>query len=121
LLTLVPYFNLTGPQVPTICIGHILIDIRRQVIVAGGKQEIVVTKNELNLLWHLAINAGRVVPLNELFDVVWHVLLQPATARSRVKSAIKRLRQKIERDPGHPRYILTRRGYGYYMPKEVAV
>ena len=34
---------------------------------------------------------------------------------SRVRTSVRRLREKIEADPGKPQYILTKRGAGYYF------
>ena len=36
-----------------------------------------------------------------------------------VDVAIRRLREKLEDDPGQPKYIITRRGAGYYFQSEL--
>jgi len=35
-----------------------------------------------------------------------------------VDVTVRRLREKIEDDPGNPEYVLTKRGVGYYLKKE---
>jgi DNA-binding response OmpR family regulator len=69
------------------------------------------TPKEFNLLGVLVRNAGRVVPRNELVVEAWGE--EYADAIDSLKLYIHYLRQKIERDPERPDYILTSRGVGY--------
>ncbi|MGD8519431.1 MAG: helix-turn-helix domain-containing protein [Anaerolineae bacterium] len=50
-----------------------------------------------------------------MLDNVWGAGYE--SSLSNVKVNIQRLRTKIEPDPRQPRYVLTKRGTGYYMPK----
>lgn len=61
----------------------------------------------------LAAKPGEVIPHAELLTQVWGP--DYAGENLYLKLYIRYLRQKIEGDPGHPRYILTRRGAGYYL------
>ncbi len=69
------------------------------------------TPKEFNLLGVLVRNAGRVVPRNELVTEAWGE--EYGDAIDSLKLYIHYLRQKIERDPERPDYILTSRGVGY--------
>ena len=80
-----------------------------------GAREIDLTPGEYKLLERLALNAGRVVVQDELLRRVWGEGFEGETAL--LQTAIRRLRSKIEDDPAAPRYILTKRGVGYWFPK----
>jgi len=69
------------------------------------------TPKEFNLLGVLVRNAGRVVPRNELVTEAWGE--EYGDAIDSLKLYIHYLRQKVERDPERPDYILTSRGVGY--------
>jgi DNA-binding response OmpR family regulator len=74
---------------------------------------------EYRFLLYLALRAGRAVAVRELLSRLWSCAEQNAATHALVRSCVKRLREKVELDPRHPRYILTVHGYGYVMPKEV--
>jgi DNA-binding response OmpR family regulator len=81
----------------------------REVIVKD--QRIKLRPTEFRLLYHLIENAGWVVPHETLLAKVWGYEYQEEIQYLRLY--ITYLRQKIEPDPSHPRYILTERGVGY--------
>jgi two-component system phosphate regulon response regulator PhoB len=70
-----------------------------------------VTATEFRLLHFLASHPGRVFTRDQVLDAVWRDLAF-VTPRS-VDVYIRRLREKIERDPENPRYLKTVRGAGY--------
>jgi len=80
-------------------------------------QSILMTSNEFQLIACLASNAGKVLTWRELMKKAWN-LESWEGGKEMVKTAIYRLRQKIEKDPHNPEYILTVRGTGYIMPPE---
>jgi two-component system KDP operon response regulator KdpE len=82
---------------------------RRQVIVEGN--EIKLRPTEYRLLYHLVNNAGWTLPHETLLAKVWGHEYRDETHYLRLY--ITYLRQKIEEDPAHPKYILTERGLGY--------
>ena len=82
---------------------------RRQVRVEGRLVQLRPT--EYRLLYHLVQNAGWVVPHDQLLAKVWGYEYRDETHYLRLY--INYLRQKLEPDPAHPRYILTERGVGY--------
>jgi DNA-binding response OmpR family regulator len=82
---------------------------RRQVIVDG--EEVKLRPTEYRLLYHLVSNAGWTLPHETLLAKVWGHEYRDETHYLRLY--ITYLRQKIEEDPAHPKYILTERGLGY--------
>jgi len=69
------------------------------------------TATEFRLLEYLARHPGRVFSRDQLLDAVWRDT-HYVTPRS-VDVYVRRLREKIERDPENPRYLKTVRGAGY--------
>ena len=82
---------------------------RREVIVRGHK--VVLRPTEYRLLYHLVSNAGRLLTHETLLSKVWGREYRDEAHYLRLY--ITYLRQKIEPDPAHPKYILTERGVGY--------
>jgi len=82
---------------------------RREVVVRG--ERIKLRPTEYRLLYHLVNNAGWVMTHEMLLSKVWGYAYRDDTHLLRVY--ITYLRQKIEPDPSHPRYIFTERGVGY--------
>ncbi|MBN1679364.1 MAG: response regulator transcription factor [Anaerolineae bacterium] len=83
--------------------------ISREVRVRGNPVHL--TPKEFNLLGVLARNAGRVITRTELVKEAWGP--EYADAIDSLKLYIHYLRQKVEKDPQRPIYILTSRGVGY--------
>jgi two-component system KDP operon response regulator KdpE len=90
--------------------GDLYIDFA-QHLVKIGEREIKLTPLEYRLLAFLASNAGRVVLHEDLLRHVWGPEYREETEYLRVY--IRYLRQKIEKDPSRPEYLLTRPGAGY--------
>ena len=82
---------------------------RREVLVEG--RPVKLRPTEYRLLYHLVNNAGWVVPHDQLLAKVWGYEYREETHYLRLY--INYLRQKLELDPAHPKYILTERGVGY--------
>jgi two-component system KDP operon response regulator KdpE len=85
----------------------------RRVIVQG--KEVRLTQRECRLLALLVKNAGRVLTYEQLLAEVWG--REHLSHSDYVRIYIWRLRQKIEKDPRRPRYILTEHGVGYRFEK----
>ena len=97
---------------PVLTIRGLSIDfVQRKVTIKG--QEVSLSPTEYRLLQCLAVNAGRVIVHEELQGKVWGPEYREHYEGLRVY--IRRLRQKIERDPKNPAYILTKRGIGYML------
>jgi two-component system KDP operon response regulator KdpE len=76
-----------------------------------GGELVSLSKTEYRLLAYLLENASRVLTFHQILQHVWHdiELSQVET----VHTYMWRLRKKLERDPGHPRYLLTEHMVGY--------
>lgn len=71
------------------------------------------TQREYDLLTFLASHPDKVFSRVDLMEQVWNYGYVGDDARA-VDVTVRRLREKIEDDPGSPTYIITRRGVGYY-------
>ena len=92
--------------------GDIHVDFGRRTVVVRG-QPVTLTGTEYRLLYHLVRNAGRVMTHEALLARVWG--REYTDEISYVKGYVNRLRNKLERDPHHPEYILTEYGVGYWF------
>ena len=75
--------------------------------------EVKLTRREFELLSFLARHAGKVVTHRQILTAVWGPAHAADTQYLRVY--VGQLRQKIEKDPGDPRIIITEPGIGYRM------
>jgi two-component system response regulator RegX3 len=90
--------------------GRVRMDVERHVVTVDGEQ-LAMPLKEFELLEMLLRNAGRVLTRGQLIDRVWGADYVGDTKTLDVH--VKRLRAKIEPDPGAPRYLVTVRGLGY--------
>ena len=81
-----------------------------------GSQPLDLTAREFELLKHMASDPDRVFSREDLLREVWGYEYF-GDLRS-VDVAMRRLREKLEDDSANPRYILTRRGIGYYFARQ---
>jgi two-component system response regulator RegX3 len=93
-----------------VTVGDISIDPDQHIVTVRGKLTKLPLK-EFELLYVLMANAGRVMTRDTLIDRVWGSDYYGDTKTLDVH--IKRLRSKVEVDPGSPVAILTIRGLGY--------
>ncbi len=90
--------------------GNIRVDLaRHEVLVRGQKVEL--TPTEFDLLVYLMEHAGKVLPHEAILKKVWGPEYGEETEYLRVYMG--HLRQKIEKEPTKPEYLLTERGIGY--------
>jgi DNA-binding response OmpR family regulator len=87
----------------------------RQVFKAG--EELALTRKEFDLLVYLVEHRGEIVTRDRLLDEVWGYEQFPTTRT--VDTHVLRLRQKLERDPDRPAWIVTvhRQGYKFVTPQ----
>ena len=90
--------------------GPVRMDVERHVVTVDGRAAALPLK-EFELLEMLLRNAGRVLTRMQLIDRVWGSDYVGDTKTLDVH--VKRLRAKIEPDPGNPKHIITVRGLGY--------
>lgn len=76
-------------------------------------QEVKLTPTEYAILKYLVAHAGKVVTHQQLLREVWGTQYQNESQYVRVY--VGQLRQKLERDPARPRYIITEPGVGYRL------
>lgn len=92
--------------------GDIKLDLEsRRTYVFG--QEIGLTAKEFEVLELLISNPNKVFSREDLLHTVWGVDY-PGDVRT-VDVHIRRLREKIEQNPGEPKYVHTKWGVGYYF------
>ncbi|MCM1146106.1 MAG: response regulator transcription factor [Clostridium sp.] len=75
--------------------------------------ESALTAKEYAILKKLAANRGRIVTIDALCEAVWQE--GNYGYENTLIVHIRRLREKIEVDPSHPKYLLTVRGLGYKL------
>jgi len=97
--------------------GDLSIDYAQHLVRMAG-QEVALTPIEYRLLAYLAQNVGRVITQDLLLEYVWGADYMGEGHMLQVN--INRLRRKLEPDPAHPRYILTKIGIGYMLSAQVA-
>ena len=97
---------------PTLEAGAVRMDVDRHVVTVGGEHVLLPLK-EFELLELLLRNTGRVLTRMQLIDRVWGSDYVGDTKTLDVH--VKRLRAKIEPDPGNPTLLVTVRGLGYKL------
>jgi DNA-binding response OmpR family regulator len=90
--------------------GDITINLDKREVCLDG-DPVALKPKEYDLLLYLAQHAGRVIPRDSLLEKVWG---WEYTGDSRtVDVHIRWLREKLEKDPSHPRHFITLRSIGY--------
>jgi two-component system response regulator RegX3 len=74
-------------------------------------EPIKMPSKEFELLRVLLGHAGQAISRERVIELVWGSDF--ASGRRNLHTHMKRLRQRIERDPTDPEYIITIRGFGY--------
>jgi two-component system KDP operon response regulator KdpE len=95
---------------PVLKDGRLQIDFGRRLVTVDG-QDVRLTPTEYGLLEQLASNPGKLMTHTVLLQRVWGPEYRNELDYLRV--FIRRLRRKIEADPGEPHYILTEARVGY--------
>ncbi|MED4403310.1 response regulator YycF [Metabacillus fastidiosus] len=93
-------------------IGTLIIHPDAYVVSKRG-ETIELTHREFELLHYLAKHIGQVLTREHLLQTVWGYDYF-GDVRT-VDVTVRRLREKIEDNPSHPAWIVTRRGVGYYL------
>jgi two-component system response regulator RegX3 len=100
------------PVPSTLEVGPVRMDVERHVVTVRGEEARLPLK-EFELLEMFLRNPGRVLTRGQLIDRVWGSDYVGDTKTLDVH--VKRLRAKIEPDPGSPTYLVTVRGLGYKL------
>lgn len=93
-------------------VGALTLDLDNYRAAKHG-QPLSLTPKEFELLAYFAKRVGKVLSRDALLNGVWG-FEYPAETRM-VDIQVSHLRDKVETDPKHPKYIQTVRGFGYQM------
>lgn len=94
----------------TVRIGGLKISLVNRTVEIDGR-EVDLTAREFDLLHLLIMHRGKVYDRNTLLELIWR---HQGDLRT-VDVHVRRLREKIEENPGKPQYIMTKWGVGYYF------
>ena len=94
--------------------GDLVINLERYEVCKNGRI-IDITVREFDLLKFLAMQPDKIFSRESLLENVWGYEYY-GDVRT-VDVTVRRLREKIEDDPSMPKYIITKRGLGYYFNK----
>jgi DNA-binding response OmpR family regulator len=101
----------TGPSTEKVMVfGELCIDPNAREVTIRDTP-VSLTAREFDLLHHMASHPKRVYTRDQLMETVWGYAF--ASDTSTVTVHIRRLREKIEPNPAHPRYLQTVWGVGY--------
>lgn len=101
-----------GPQPKLLEVGDLMIDPAAHTVTLSGVS-VELRPREFDILYALALEAGRVLTVDELLNRVWGA--EYSGEAQNVYVYIRWLREKIETDPQNPRRIITMRGVGYKL------
>lgn len=101
------------PDGDTLRLGRVSIDRSRATVSKDGRP-LDLTQREYDLICFLAAQPGKVFSREALMEHVWNYEGYVGDVRA-VDVAVRRLREKIEDDPASPRFIVTKRGMGYFF------
>ena len=94
--------------------GGLTIDYATRSVSVNNRQ-VQLTSTEYNLLYELAVNAGRVLTHRQLLKRVWD--MEDFGDSSLVRSFVKKLRSKLADKARNPTYIFTEPRVGYRLEK----
>ena len=89
------------------------VNLVKRTVTLGG-EEVRLTAKEFDLLQMFITNRGRPFSRKEMLEAVWKYDDYTGDART-VDVHIRRLREKIERNPDEPEFIFTKWKVGYYF------
>ena len=107
-----PENHFTNQEKDQLKVGSIVVD-QNEVQVYNLGRPVQLTLREYNLLVYLMMKPGFVFSREQLLDQVWGY--DYFGDDRTVDVTVRRLREKLEKDPANPDYIKTKRGIGYYF------
>jgi two-component system, OmpR family, KDP operon response regulator KdpE len=105
------YFK-SATENPIVTAGPLSIDLVSRTV-SLNKSRIKLTRKEYGLLHILAMHVGLVVTHDQLLKEIWSGNQHENIQYLRI--LVRKLRQKIEADPNHPRLLVTESGVGYRL------
>ena len=107
--------NGNGGAPGTLRFGELTIDLAAHEVALGDRL-VPLTARELELLQVFAEHPRQVLGRDQLFELLWGSWGD----RSAVSVYVRKLREKLEADPAHPRLLVTVWGVGYRFDPPVA-
>ena len=101
-----------APKTDSLVVGGIELNDREKIVTVDG-EPVSLTPIEYAVLKLLMENPNKVYSSKDIYRIVWNE--QPMGNEGAVSVHIRHLREKIEIDPGNPRYIKVVWGQGYKM------
>lgn len=105
------YFK-TATENPVVMAGPLSVDLASRTVSLNDSR-LRLTRKEYSLLHVLAIHVGLVVTHDQLIKEIWSGNQRDNIQYLRI--LVRKLRQKIETDPNHPRLLITESGVGYRL------
>jgi two-component system, OmpR family, KDP operon response regulator KdpE len=105
------YFK-SATESPIVVAGPLSVDLVRRTV-SLNENQISLTRKEYRLLHVLATHVGLVVTHDQLLKEIWTGNQRDNIQYLRI--LVRKLRQKIEADPNHPRLLVTESGVGYRL------
>jgi two-component system, OmpR family, KDP operon response regulator KdpE len=105
------YFK-TATESPIVVTGPLAVDLVSRTVLLNNSQ-VRLTRKEYRLLHVLATHVGLVVTHDQLLREIWTGNQRDNIQYLRI--LVRKLRQKIETDPNHPRLLMTESGVGYRL------
>lgn len=102
------------PVISSFISGEIKINFDTRCVMVGLK-ELRLTPTEYNLLRELVLNVGKVCAYNHLLNRIWGSEYEDE--KTYIHTYIRRLRAKLEPNPGNSQYIISVPGVGYWFRK----
>lgn len=99
-----------------IVLGELTFNGEKRTLLKNG-DEVDLTSREFDLIKYLISSPGKVVGREELMREVWQ-FDYVGDVRA-IDVTVRRIREKIEDNPAEPKYLLTKRGAGYYINESV--
>lgn len=100
----------THGERPVFRVGDLSVDLVRRIVKIGDK-DVKLSPKEYELLRVLVQHAGKVLTHKFLIGELWDDL----TDAQYLRVYVRQLRQKIEKEPERPQYVLTETGIGYRL------
>jgi two-component system KDP operon response regulator KdpE len=97
---------------PVFSSGGLSVDLMRRRVAVDGK-EVRLSRKEYDILRELVVHAGKVLTHRHLLRVAWG--RETGVDVQYLRVYVRQIRQKIERTPEQPRFILTEPGVGYRL------
>ena len=101
------------PAAGRVRLGRLSLDTDRMVVYKDGRP-LDLTQREYEIVRLLSSEPGKAFSRERLMESVWNYEGYVGDVRA-VDVAVRRLREKVEDDPAEPKFIVTRRGLGYYL------